>query len=474
MNVYYIIGTGLSGLRIGQLLASDGKQVKIFETDGEVGGLMKTEKRDGFLFDIGPHIFFRDYAEEYQRLIGDDLHNLKVLYGVGFNGKDIISPIRPTNLLKNLGIKKSLPLAWDVFRHKLANSSDEFRTIDNAEKWVISNFGKEVYVHFFKNYISKVMGLPATMVTEDWGTERHKFYKEHNLWQKSTKFFLDFLLNKENQGGYLDVYYPENGAQQIPEAIYTELHNLGCKAYLNTKVTGIENRDKRITSLIINRQGKEEHINVADDFVISTMPITSLFNTLKSPNPNIDSIKKASMSLKYRNLWLFNLIVKQERLRDKVQIYFPESKYIFKRVYEPKNLLKEPINNGKTAICVEVCFNTGDETESMGESNLYSQVMAGLKDFYNISDSDVLDMWSKKVPFAYSIYEIGYKEKLKILAEYLFNIDNLISFGRQGAFRYNHMTNRVMDACNTVHSFLISGKNKKEFMTSSDPKSDFF
>ena len=105
MGKYHIIGAGLSGLRIGQLLAADRKRVEMYEMDKCVGGLMMTEEKDGFLFDIGPHILFKDYADEYRKFIGDDLHNLKVQYGIGFNGKDIVSPIRPANLLINLGVK---------------------------------------------------------------------------------------------------------------------------------------------------------------------------------------------------------------------------------------------------------------------------------------------------------------------------------------------------------------------------------
>lgn len=132
-------------------------------------------------------------------------------------------------------------------------------------------------------------------------------------------------------------------------------------------------------------------------------------------------------------------MIKKERLQDKAQIYFPESKYIFKRIYETKNLLnRRAVNRGKTAICVEVCYNEGDDIESMGENKVFSKAMEGLRDFYRISDADVLDMWSKKVPFAYSIYELEYRERLLRLAECLFGIDNFISFGRQGYFRYNH------------------------------------
>ena len=105
---------------------------------------------------------------------------------------------------------------------------------------------------------------------------------------------------------------------------------------------------------------------------------------------------------------------------------------------------------------------------------MVSQVLAGLKDFYKLSESEILEVWSKKIPFAYSVYEIGYFEKLQKLAEFIFGIDNLISFGRQGSFRYNHMTNRVMDACNSVHRFLLSGQTKQEFLSQADPKADFF
>ena len=475
MGKYFIIGAGLSGLRIGQLLATEGKSIEIFESAGEIGGLMRTEKRNGFLFDIGPHIFFEDYTDEYKRLIANDLHNSKGLYGIAFNGRDIISPIRPSNLIKNLGIKKSLPLMRGVLQRKLGNLRAEAKSIDNAEKWVISNFGNEVYRYFFKDYIPKVMGLAANRVTEEWGTERHKFYKEHNLWQKSLKFFLDFLVNKQNHGGYLNIYYPEHGARQVTDAMGEEILKHGGKIHLNTSVAELDVRDQRIDAVFINRNGVPERISMADgDVVISTMPITDLINSLISTNTNIDDCRNFSKALRYRNLWLFNFIIQRHRLKDKVQIYFPEAKYIFKRVYEPKNLVPSSVNTGKTALCAEVCFDIGDEIDSMDESAATSQVVAGLMDFYDLSEAEILDVWSKKVPFAYSVYEIGYKQKLHHLAEFIFDIDNLISFGRQGSFRYNHMTNRVMDACNRVYNFLASGQTKREFLINSDPKADFF
>ena len=472
---YNIIGAGLSGLRIGQLLSSKGSKVAVFEKDVKAGGLMQTERRDGFLFDIGPHIFFEEYADEYRRFIGDDLHNLKVHYGVGFNRKDIISPIRPLNLLSNLGVAKGVPLVWDVLQHKLLQQKQGADLLNSAEEWVIANFGKQVYKYFFKDYIPKVMGYSADRITAEWGTERKKFYREHNLWQKSAKFLLDFMVNKDNKGGFLNVYYPEEGAQQVPDALCQEIKQQGGMVNLGTSVQKIIVQEGRVTGLLILKDGVEEEIIIADDdMVINTMPITALFNALQTADSSLDNLKSLSGQLQFRSLYLYDFIIKKDQLKDKAQIYFPEKKYIFKRVYEPKNLLVDPAPSGRCAICVEVCFNEEDAVGEMGEARILEKVMEGLRDFYQIRDEDVQDMWVRKVPYAYSIYEIGYREKLQELAAYLLGIENLISFGRQGTFRYNHMTNRVMDSCQVLMKFFESGKNKKDYLGNPDPKADFF
>ena len=50
-----------------------------------------------------------DYPNEYKEIIGNVLDNLRVLYGVGFKGKDIIYHIQPTNLIEKPGSRQSLP-----------------------------------------------------------------------------------------------------------------------------------------------------------------------------------------------------------------------------------------------------------------------------------------------------------------------------------------------------------------------------
>ncbi|MEJ7750492.1 MAG: NAD(P)-binding protein, partial [Thermoleophilaceae bacterium] len=62
-----ILGAGPAGLTAGYLLAKQGFPVIIFEAEDQVGGIAKTEVRDGpggkYRFDLGGHRFFTKVKE---------------------------------------------------------------------------------------------------------------------------------------------------------------------------------------------------------------------------------------------------------------------------------------------------------------------------------------------------------------------------------------------------------------------------
>ena len=53
-----VLGGGPAGLTAGYLLAQRGVPVIVFEAEDQVGGIAKTEVRDGYRFDLGGHRFF--------------------------------------------------------------------------------------------------------------------------------------------------------------------------------------------------------------------------------------------------------------------------------------------------------------------------------------------------------------------------------------------------------------------------------
>src|SRR3954469_20884153 len=58
-----VLGGGPAGLTAGYLLAKRGHPVVVFEAEPQVGGIAKTEVRDGYRFDLGGHRFFTKSKE---------------------------------------------------------------------------------------------------------------------------------------------------------------------------------------------------------------------------------------------------------------------------------------------------------------------------------------------------------------------------------------------------------------------------
>ena len=69
-------GRGPAGLTAGYVLARRASRVTVLEADDQVGGLARTEVRDGYRFDLGGHRFFTKSAEVealWLEVLGDEL-----------------------------------------------------------------------------------------------------------------------------------------------------------------------------------------------------------------------------------------------------------------------------------------------------------------------------------------------------------------------------------------------------------------
>ena len=62
-NPVVVLGGGPAGLTAGYLLAKQGKPVIVLESTDQVGGIARTEVRDGYRFDLGGHRFFTKVKE---------------------------------------------------------------------------------------------------------------------------------------------------------------------------------------------------------------------------------------------------------------------------------------------------------------------------------------------------------------------------------------------------------------------------
>jgi protoporphyrinogen oxidase len=245
----------------------------------------------------------------------------------------------------------------------------------------------------------------------------------------------------------------------------------GGSIVLDSKVVEIAVDKHRVRDICVESKNGGKQRMQADLFA-NTLPITTLWNLLLQ-NESLTKTE-APLKLKFRNLWLFYFFIKRPRLSDKVQIYFPEKKYVFKRIYEPKNLNPDMGAPDITGVCVEVGYTEGDSISTLREDELAARVKNEMADFYSLKPEEFLDYFSLKVPYSYPIYELGYENELMRAATWLFNTENLFSLGRQGLFRYDFMTNRVMESADALAEFILSGQSKEEFLKTPNAKAPFF
>src|SRR4029453_16249760 len=122
-------------------------------------------------------------------------------------------------------------------------------------------------------------------------------------------------------------YYPRLGIGMIAESLgeFCGRENIRTGA----RITKISHSNDRILNIEIN--GSE---NFSINEVVSTVPLTLAVRMMDPPAPL--EIIEVARQLRFRNLMLVALFLDRESVGGNATMYFPESQYVFTRVYEPK------------------------------------------------------------------------------------------------------------------------------------------
>src|SRR5215217_1913605 len=156
-----VLGGGPAGLTAGYLLARQGVPVIVFEAEDQVGGIAKTEVRDGFRFDLGGHRFFtksQEVNDLWEEVMKEEWLTRPRMSRIFWNGKFLKYPLDGMDVVRQLGpvelVRSGLSYVWAALKPKGKE--------ENLEQWVSNRFGKRLYQHFFKTYTEKVWGVPTT------------------------------------------------------------------------------------------------------------------------------------------------------------------------------------------------------------------------------------------------------------------------------------------------------------------------
>jgi protoporphyrinogen oxidase len=168
-----IVGAGPAGITAAYELSKYGITGDIFESDNVVGGISRTEERDGFRFDIGGHRFFsrsNEVEELWTQMLPESMLVRPRLSRVYYGGKFYDYPLKATNALRNMGVLTALSCISSYALARLRPVKDP----ESLEEWVTNQFGSKLYSMFFKTYTEKVWGIPCGDIGADWAAQRIK------------------------------------------------------------------------------------------------------------------------------------------------------------------------------------------------------------------------------------------------------------------------------------------------------------
>ena len=216
-----VIGTGISGLSIANLLTGD-HEVTLFEKNVKPGGLIKCERVNDCLFHkVGGHVFnsknkkvldwFWSYFNRDEEFV-KVTRNAKVL----FNNKLLGYPIENYLYLLDKPLIKTITAELIELSKQPAISPFESK---HFEDFLQRNFGKTLYEIYFKPYNEKIWRTDLTKVPLGWLEGKLPMPNLLEIIQSN------ILREEEKEMVHSHFFYPkENGSQFIVDRMKRNLN----------------------------------------------------------------------------------------------------------------------------------------------------------------------------------------------------------------------------------------------------------
>jgi len=451
-----IMGGGPAGLSVGWKLVKNNVQCEIIELENQVGGLCRSIRKKGFIFDLGGHRFISKYGDllkDVGDVMGETLELRPRKSQIRLRGKYYAYPLDVKDLVTKMNAFVSIRCLTDYLTTALKNRISPREDI-SLEDWIVNRFGRSLYDIYFGPYSEKLWGISPTQISADWAAQRISLI---NLWD----VFLRLLgKTKDAPKTYATEYfYPKEGIGQIFERIAETITEGGGKIHLNSEVVRINATGREITGIVVRRNGKEE--TYTGDFYVSSVPLPEFILSIDPPVE--EKYRQVASAMRFRALRFMYILIDAQQISDNTWIYIPEDEYLFFRIQEPRNWGLGTVPPGKTSLILEIACDVGDETWNADDDAIVKRCIEDLKKLgFNIEEK-VIDYFSMKVKHAYPIYDLNYIEKLKAAFELFMRYDNLAVCGRQGLYRYNNMDHSMMMGYITAEH-ILNGKPRSEIL----------
>ena len=417
-----ILGSGITGLSCGLHLEGLGKRKDktlsdylILEKENSIGGLARSTKKRGFIFDYSAHLLHcKDpyFSEWVNSNLKKSLKLHKRNAWVYSHGVFTKYPFQ-ANLY---GLPRDV--IKDCFLGLLSLNGFKDKKPENFEEWSYSKFGSGISKHFMIPYNEKFWNLAAKKITLEW--------IDGFIPQPKLKDMVKggFEYSHKEFGYNSKFYYPiKEGIDILVKKIGAECNNIALKE----KAERINLKERWVST------SKGSRIYYKN--LVSTIPMIILKDMIIDVDSDIVSLFN---KLKYISVININIGVKRSNISDKDWIYFPEDNFSFYRIGFPMNFAPSSTPDGFSSIYIDISYS-GNSVINRKKADVVERVKADLIKLGIISEKEnipVIDY--NDIKHAYILYDKNWASARSGIINYLLK-NSVYSAGRFGAWSYLSM-----------------------------------
>lgn len=417
-----VLGAGLSGISTAYFLQNEKEieDIVLLEKENTPGGLCRSIKKNGYTYDIGPHILFskdKEMLELMLSVLDDGKNDLVRSNQILYKGRKIQYPFE--NDLSKLP-EKELSYCINAFNHNPYENYDA----TNMIQFFLKTFGEGITNTYLRPYNEKIWKYdPAFMNTS-----------MVDRIPKPTQEEIRRSAAGETIQGYLHQLYfsfpSKGGIQAVPDGFARRLDPNKCKIELNKTVNSVM---KKGDKYIVEASGNKYEA----DLVISTIPVQELTRCYDKAT---EELKKHIESLRYNSISISFVKIPYDLCGENFAYMIPDKDVIFHRISKMDFLGKEYHHSEKEATyMVEVTYRKNDQVDIMSEEEFKKSISEGLVKIgfaKNKNDVEFIDI--TKYEYAYVIYDLEHTENMKYIRDF-YSKEGLVLNGRFGNFEYWNM-----------------------------------
>lgn len=432
---YVILGGGLSAISTAFFLQerNDAEEILILEKEERPGGLCRSITKDGYTYDIGPHILFSKDKEMLSLMLEvlGEKNDLRRSNQIIYKGRYVQYPFE--NDLSKLP-KEDLDYC---VAHFLNNPYENYEA-ENMLQFFLKTFGEGITNAYLRPYNEKIWKYdPCFMDTQM--VDRIPKPTHEEIMRSASGETVDGYVHQ------LYFHYPSSGGIEAVVQGFIKRLDSKCTLLCGEKITELRKVKDRFE---VVSNGKK----IKADRIISTIPLQELKTICEMP----DKVAESIHNLRYNSILIAFVKTKEDLCGNNFAFMNPEKDIIFHRISKMDFLGEKYQCNSGATYMVEITYREKDHIDSLPEEVLKEKIAYGMKKISFVRDEkDIEFMNLTRHPYAYVIYDLNHKKNMNIVREYCCS-QGIFLNGRFGNFEYWNMDRVIRESKNLVEQRLFT------------------